>query len=66
MYGVNCPKSIVISPHYALFAMHHMQATNYFLGTSVRIEKLLPFNVAADEISSDLTCYSYQSTLSRI
>jgi len=30
-----------------------MQATKYFLGTSLRIEKLLPSNVAAGEISSD-------------
>ena len=42
MYGVNRPKSIVISPHNALLAMHHMQATKYFLGTSLRVEKLLP------------------------
>jgi len=53
MYGVNHPKSIVISPHNALLAMHHMQATKYFLGTSLRVEKLLPSNVAADEISSN-------------
>ena len=53
MYGVNRPKSIVISPHNALLAMHHMQATKYFLGTSLRVEKLLPSNVTADEISSD-------------
>ena len=30
--------------------MHHMQD---ILGTSLRVEKLLPSNVAADEISSD-------------
>ena len=53
MYGVNRPKSIVISPQNALLAMHHMQATKYFLGASLRVEKLLPSNVAADEISSD-------------
>ena len=53
MYGVNCPKSIVISPHNTLLSMHHMQATKYFLGTSLCVEKLLPSNVAADEISSD-------------
>ena len=51
---VNHPKSIFISPHKALLAMHHMQATKYFLGTSLRVKKLT------------LTCYSYQSTLSRI
>ena len=53
MFGVNCPKSIVISPHNALLAMHHMQTTKYFLGTSLRVEKLLPSDVAACEISSD-------------
>ena len=51
--GVNRPKSIVISPYNALLAMHHMQATKYFLETSLPVEKLLPSNVAADEISSD-------------
>jgi len=51
--GVNRPKSIVISPYNALLAMHHMQATKYFLETSLRVETLLPSNVAADEISSD-------------
>ena len=30
-----------------------MQATKYFLGTSLRVEKLLPSNVAGDEISFD-------------
>ena len=30
-----------------------MQATKYFLGTSLRIEKLLPSDVAAGEISSN-------------
>ena len=40
-------------PHNALLAMHHMQATNYFLGTSLRVEKLLPSDVATGEISSD-------------
>ena len=53
MYSVNRLKSIVISHHNTLLAMHHMQATKYFLGTSLRVEKLLPSNVAADEISSD-------------
>jgi len=66
MYGVNCLKSIVISPHNALLAMHHMQATKYFLGTSLRVEKLLPSNVAADEISSDFDLLFIQSMLSRI
>jgi len=49
MYGVNHLKSIVISPHNALLAMHHMQATKYFLRTSLRVEKLLPSDVAAGE-----------------
>ena len=54
MFGVNRLKSIVIFIHNALLAMHHMHATKYFLWTSLRVEKLLPSNVAASEISSNL------------
>jgi len=53
LHGVNRPKSIVISPHNALLAMHHIQAKKHFLGTSLRVEKLLPSDITAGEISSD-------------
>jgi len=36
-----------------LYLLHHMQATKYFLGTSLHREKLFPSNVIVNEISSD-------------
>ena len=38
MFGANWPKCVVIIPHNALFIMHDMQATNYFHGTSLRLQ----------------------------
>ena len=53
MFGINWPKSIFISPHNTLLAMHNMQATKYFLGTSLRVKKLLPSDVASGNHSSE-------------
>jgi len=49
MFGVNQLKCVVISLHNALL----MQDTKHFLGTSLRVKRLLLSDVAAGEISSD-------------
>ena len=50
---LNWLKCVVVSPHNTLLTMHRMQATKYFLGTSLRVKKLLPSDVAVGEISSN-------------
>jgi hypothetical protein len=44
------PRCLVISPHNSLLAQHTMQARQYFSGTNMRVNSLLPSDISSDQI----------------
>ena len=47
------PRCLVISPHNSLLAQHTTQARQYFRGTNLRVNSLLPSQVSSDDIPTD-------------
>ena len=47
------PRCLVISPHNSLLAQHTMQARQYFSGTNLRVNSLLPSDISSDQIPTE-------------
>ena len=50
---IKIPKTMVISPHNSLLAMHKMQSIHYLRGTSLMVSSLLPVDVMNQNFPTD-------------